>query len=149
MLRESRGLQAFGVRIPVEHGGRGGAGVKRAGMGCYLPWQRHHGNIRVAANLPGPVAGARQVYIGEEGDVTCHGGSIMAFQKAWKSCPIQSWSGGCKLADMPGELKGGQNRVSGGQGPGTLHNATLQLVTSYAARRLQSCSLQRPQRQHP
>lgn len=43
-----------------------------------------------------------QVYIGEEGDTTIHGGSIMAFAKSWKSGPIHSWSGGKKLADMPG-----------------------------------------------
>jgi hypothetical protein len=44
----------------------------------------------------------RAVYIGEEGDVTCHGNSIMAFNKSWKGNPIRSWSGGVKVADMPG-----------------------------------------------
>jgi hypothetical protein len=63
---------------------------------------------------PAPVAAApfpvvhvspdgRKVYIGEEGDATIHGGSIMAFAKSWKSGPIHSWSGGKKLADMPGK----------------------------------------------
>jgi hypothetical protein len=45
----------------------------------------------------------RKVYIGEEADVTAQGGSIMAFAKSWKSGPIHSWSGGRKLADMPGK----------------------------------------------
>lgn len=44
----------------------------------------------------------RAVYIGEEGDVTSHGNSIMAFNKSWKGNPIRSWSGGVKVADMPG-----------------------------------------------
>ena len=45
----------------------------------------------------------RTVYIGEEYDLTKYGTNIMGFQKAWKSCPIQSWSGGLKVADMPGD----------------------------------------------
>jgi hypothetical protein len=44
----------------------------------------------------------RAVYIGEEGDVTSNGNSIMAFNKSWKGNPIRSWSGGVKVADMPG-----------------------------------------------
>ncbi|KAK9814732.1 hypothetical protein WJX72_010670 [[Myrmecia] bisecta] len=44
----------------------------------------------------------RKVYIGDEHDVTGNGGSIMGFCKSWKSNPIRSWSGGKKMADMPG-----------------------------------------------
>ncbi len=44
----------------------------------------------------------RAVYIGEEGDLTSNGNSIMSFNKSWKSCAIRSWSGGQKMADMPG-----------------------------------------------
>ena len=33
----------------------------------------------------------RRVFIGDEHDVTAHGGNIMAFNKAWKSAPIRSW----------------------------------------------------------
>jgi hypothetical protein len=44
----------------------------------------------------------RAVYIGEEGDLTSNGNSIMSFNKSWKSCTIRSWSGGTKMADMPG-----------------------------------------------
>lgn len=58
-----------------------------------------------AARCP-PASLRAQVYIGEESDTTIHGGSIMAFAKSWKSGPIHSWSGGKKLADMPGERKG-------------------------------------------
>ena len=43
-----------------------------------------------------------QVYVGEEGDATKKGGSIMGFCKSWRSLPIRSWSGGAKVADMPG-----------------------------------------------
>lgn len=43
-----------------------------------------------------------QIYVGEECDVTGRGGSIMGFCKSWRSLPIRSWSGGAKLADMPG-----------------------------------------------
>ena len=43
-----------------------------------------------------------QIYIGEECDVTGKGGSIMGFCKSWRSLPIRSWSGGIKMADMPG-----------------------------------------------
>lgn len=45
-----------------------------------------------------------QVYIGEEMDKTRNGGSIMGFMKSWRSLPIRSWSGGAKMADMPGAL---------------------------------------------
>ncbi|CAL8471179.1 g10721 [Coccomyxa elongata] len=45
---------------------------------------------------------SRKIYIGEECDVTCKGGSIMGFCKSWRSLPIRSWSGGIKMADMPG-----------------------------------------------
>jgi hypothetical protein len=44
----------------------------------------------------------RAVYIGEEGDKTSNGNSIMSFNKSWKGNPIRSWSGGKKMADMPG-----------------------------------------------
>ncbi|DBA75057.1 TPA: hypothetical protein ACH3X1_010392 [Trebouxia sp. C0004] len=44
----------------------------------------------------------RKAYIGEATDQTANGKSIMAFNKSWRSLPIQSWSGGRKLADMPG-----------------------------------------------
>ncbi len=43
-----------------------------------------------------------QIYIGEECDMTRNGGSIMGFCKSWRSLPIRSWSGGVKMADMPG-----------------------------------------------
>jgi hypothetical protein len=43
-----------------------------------------------------------QIYVGEECDLTGRGGSIMGFCKSWRSLPIRSWSGGMKLADMPG-----------------------------------------------
>lgn len=43
-----------------------------------------------------------QVYVGDESDVTGRGGSIMGFCKSWRSLPIRSWSGGVKMADMPG-----------------------------------------------
>ncbi|BDA46570.1 hypothetical protein COCOBI_09-0220 [Coccomyxa sp. Obi] len=45
---------------------------------------------------------SRKIYIGEECDVTRKGGSIMGFCKSWRSLPIRSWSGGIKMADMPG-----------------------------------------------
>ncbi|KAK9919052.1 hypothetical protein WJX75_009029 [Coccomyxa subellipsoidea] len=45
---------------------------------------------------------SRKIYIGEECDVTRNGGSIMGFCKSWRSLPIRSWSGGVKMADMPG-----------------------------------------------
>ena len=49
--------------------------------------------------------GYEQVFIGEDCEA-------MAFCKAWKSLPIQSWAGGVKLADMAGskpncKLQGG------------------------------------------
>lgn len=34
--------------------------------------------------------------------MTRKGGSIMGFCKSWRSLPIRSWSGGIKMADMPG-----------------------------------------------
>lgn len=34
--------------------------------------------------------------------MTRNGGSIMGFCKSWRSLPIRSWSGGVKMADMPG-----------------------------------------------
>ena len=34
--------------------------------------------------------------------MTSNGNSIMSFNKSWKSCAIRSWSGGTKMADMPG-----------------------------------------------
>ncbi len=40
----------------------------------------------------------RKAYIGEATDQTANGKSIMAFNKSWRSMPIQSWSGGQKLA---------------------------------------------------
>lgn len=40
----------------------------------------------------------RKAYIGEATDQTANGNSIMAFNKSWRSMPIQSWSGGQKLA---------------------------------------------------
>ena len=40
----------------------------------------------------------RKAYIGEATDQTANGKSIMAFNKSWRSLPIQSWSGGQKLA---------------------------------------------------
>jgi hypothetical protein len=45
-----------------------------------------------------------QIYIGDEWDRTRYGGSIMGFMKSWRSLPIRSWSGGAKMADMPGSL---------------------------------------------
>lgn len=47
----------------------------------------------------------RKVYIGDEYDVTRNGTRIMFFNKSWNSLPIQSWSGGRKLADAPGEQR--------------------------------------------
>ncbi|KAL3133730.1 hypothetical protein ABBQ32_008220 [Trebouxia sp. C0010 RCD-2024] len=44
----------------------------------------------------------RKAYIGDSSDRTVNGKSIMAFNKSWRSLPIQSWSGGLKIADMPG-----------------------------------------------
>ena len=40
----------------------------------------------------------RKAYIGDQTDQTAAGKSIMAFNKSWRSLPIQSWSGGMKLA---------------------------------------------------
>jgi hypothetical protein len=40
--------------------------------------------------------------VSQEGDLTSNGNSIMSFNKSWKSCCIRSWSGGTKMADMPG-----------------------------------------------
>lgn len=40
-----------------------------------------------------------QIYIGEECDLTKSGASVTAFAKSWRSLPIQSWSGGVKMAD--------------------------------------------------
>ena len=40
----------------------------------------------------------RKAYIGHPSDVTAQGKSIMAFNKSWRSLPIQSWSGGVKIA---------------------------------------------------
>ena len=40
----------------------------------------------------------RKAYIGDPCDVTAQGKSIMAFNKSWRSLPIQSWSGGVKIA---------------------------------------------------
>lgn len=34
----------------------------------------------------------RKVFLGDEHDVTANGGNIMAFNKAWKSGPIQATS---------------------------------------------------------
>lgn len=42
----------------------------------------------------------RKAYIGEATDQTANGKSIMAFNKSWRSLPIQSWSGGQKLAGL-------------------------------------------------
>jgi hypothetical protein len=47
---------------------------------------------------------SRAMYIGEECDVTASGKSVMAFGKSWKGNPIRSWSGGRKMADMPGTV---------------------------------------------
>lgn len=44
----------------------------------------------------------RAVFIGEEADRSVGGSCLMDFQKAWKSNPVRSWSGGYKLADMAG-----------------------------------------------
>jgi len=44
----------------------------------------------------------RSVYIGDEFDRTVNGTKIMEYNKMWQSNPIQSWSGGKKLQDMPG-----------------------------------------------
>lgn len=44
----------------------------------------------------------RSVYIGDEFDRTVNGSKIMEYNKIWQSNPIQSWSGGKKLQDMPG-----------------------------------------------
>ncbi|KAL3143278.1 hypothetical protein ABBQ38_002121 [Trebouxia sp. C0009 RCD-2024] len=44
----------------------------------------------------------RKAYIGDSSDRTVNGKSVMAFNKSWRSLPIQSWSGGMKIADMPG-----------------------------------------------
>ena len=44
----------------------------------------------------------RQVYIGDEHDVTATGKPVMEFNKSWKSLPIRSWSGGKRMADMGG-----------------------------------------------
>lgn len=40
----------------------------------------------------------RKAYIGDSSDRTVNGKSIMAFNKSWRSLPIQSWSGGMKIA---------------------------------------------------
>ena len=40
----------------------------------------------------------RKAYIGSITDQTTNGKSIMAFNKSWRSLPIQSWSGGFKIA---------------------------------------------------
>ena len=40
----------------------------------------------------------RKAYIGDSSDLTANGKSIMAFNKSWRSLPIQSWSGGMKIA---------------------------------------------------
>ena len=40
----------------------------------------------------------RKAYIGNSTDLTANGKSIMAFNKSWRSLPIQSWSGGMKIA---------------------------------------------------
>lgn len=39
----------------------------------------------------------RRVYVGDEFDVTANGKSIMTHNKAWKSLPIRSWTGGVKV----------------------------------------------------
>ena len=46
----------------------------------------------------------RTVYIGDEYDKTRFGKSIMGLPKAWKSAPIQSWSGGKRIADPTGQF---------------------------------------------
>lgn len=43
----------------------------------------------------------RKAYIGSSSDLTANGKSIMAFNKSWRSLPIQSWSGGLKIAGLP------------------------------------------------
>lgn len=40
----------------------------------------------------------RKAYIGHASDTTAQGKSIMAYNKSWRSLPIQSWSGGVKIA---------------------------------------------------
>ena len=55
----------------------------------------------------------RAVYIGDETDVTNKGNSIMDFGKSWKSPPIRSWSGGRKMADMPGKTPNRMVQVMG------------------------------------
>ena len=43
----------------------------------------------------------RKAYIGNSSDETVNGKSIMALNKSWRSLPIQSWSGGMKIAGQP------------------------------------------------
>ena len=50
----------------------------------------------------------RTFYIGDEHDRTVNGTKPMDYNKAWKSPPIRSWSGGHKVADMPGKQ---QNKI--------------------------------------
>lgn len=40
----------------------------------------------------------RKVFVGMDGDETCHGKKIADCLKSWKSCPIRSWAGGKKMA---------------------------------------------------
>ena len=43
----------------------------------------------------------RRMYIGEEGDSTRNGEVIMSHNKAFKSLPIRSWTGGAKVRPAP------------------------------------------------
>ena len=45
----------------------------------------------------------RAVYIGDGEELSKNGKKHIAFNKAWKSDPIRSWSGGRKMADMGGD----------------------------------------------
>ena len=45
----------------------------------------------------------RAVYIGDGNEVSKNGKKHIQFNKAWKSNPIRSWSGGRKMADMGGD----------------------------------------------
>lgn len=79
-----------------------------------------------------------QIYIGEECDVTCKGGSIMGFCKSWRSLPIRSWSGGIKMADMPGTQppRAVQSTLSALLAP----EVTLEICMSLICRNWADCS---------
>lgn len=89
-----------------------GSAALQAGQTLFAAHLRSRASEQPLIPLP-------QVYIGEEGDMTAQGGSIMGFAKSWKSCPIHSWSGGKKLADMPGAGGSGVGLGFGGRFPRT------------------------------